>query len=126
MAPLPNSRDGIGRGGDGKAAGLAARTKSCQRESSQAILLGLAPLARPHLLLLVPIAAFHRFGKEHESLWPVAVAACVLAFGFLLTRDSGSNVAIVPQRLISASPVLYNAFSYFWYLIVPFPWESHG
>ncbi len=92
------------------------------------VLLGLAPLARPQLLLLIPIAVLAvafgpgmRLVQRIRSLWFVAVSLAVFATGILLTKEPEVHAALVPGRLLALSKVAYNTFSYFWYLVVPFP-----
>jgi hypothetical protein len=92
------------------------------------VLLGLAPLARPHLLLLIPLAMLSvaagstpATGRLIRAIWPLATSALVFVCGFLLARDGGGSVSIVPAGFVSAGNVAYNAFSYFWYLVIPFP-----
>ena len=86
------------------------------------VLLGLAPLARPHLLMLIAVAILPLVtGKRIRVLWPVALAGLVAGAGLLVARDAGQNVDVVPGRLMAATYMAFNSVSYFWYLIVPFP-----
>jgi hypothetical protein len=86
------------------------------------VLLGLAPLARPHLLILIAVATLPlAAGRRIRALWPVALAGLIAGAGLLAARDAGQNVDVVPGRLMAADYVLFNSVSYFWYLIVPFP-----
>ncbi len=86
------------------------------------MLLGLAPLARPHLLILVAVAILPLLaGRRIRSLWPIAMAGLIAGAGLLAARDAGQNVDLVPGRLMGGSYMAFNLASYFWYLIVPFP-----
>jgi len=93
-----------------------------------AVLLGLAPLARPHLLLLVPIAAIAiASGTKGQRVRParvlslVAISATIFLLGVRMAGSDGANVAIIQPRLIAAARIVFNLCSYFWYLVIPFP-----
>jgi hypothetical protein len=94
--------------------------------------LGLAPYARPHTALLIPIGALWLFdefqiGKalaqvlRQAYLWtPILIAMCILIAVNLLTRDRGT---VYETRNILIFPVMIpqNAFAYFRYLSFPIP-----
>ena len=95
---------------------------------SVAILLGLAPLGRPHLLLLTPIAAMlvasatgTKAARLLRAMGLFAVSAGIFWLGVLWSKDGAVNGAVIQPRLISTGTIFFNVLSYFWYLIVPFP-----
>jgi hypothetical protein len=98
--------------------------------------LGLAPYARPHVALLIPLGALWLFDdfqlrkalsqlRRQACLWtPVLAAACVLITVNLLTLDRGS--AYVSTKLIVVGPgtILWNLNSYLLYLSFPIPFAA--
>lgn len=97
-----------------------------------AISLGLAGFARPHLALLIPLAAFFMLDSARPSemwrqikrriwLWaPVVGALAVLTAVILLVREH--NLAInPPSSVVGRQHVEYNFFSFLLYIVFPLP-----
>lgn len=97
--------------------------------------LGLAPFARPHMALLLPLGAlwllkdFHlRKAAEQVRrdayLWtPILLAGCVLAAVNLLTRDAGKSREVY-DPMIGFAPAFRNLLSYLQYLAYPIPFAA--
>jgi len=93
--------------------------------------LGLAPYARPHLVLLLVVAALFlcdgiglaawlRQFRQSPLLWmPVVLAALLSATLFLATREHGN--ATVPNFLVGARFLWNNLKGYLVYLAIPLP-----
>ncbi len=107
-----------------------------EREWSQgavaAFALGLAGFARPHLVLLLPLAAFFLLESMNpreildqirRKLWlwiPVVAGSALLAAIILALREH--NVVISPLPLVAGSRhIIKNLFSYLLYLAFPLP-----
>jgi hypothetical protein len=97
-----------------------------------ALTMGLAPYARPHLALLMPLGALWLFeGFDVRSAWrqvrreayawaPVVGAACLLATVNLITRDRGPAEESA-NTLVGYGHLVPNLLAYFVYLSVPIP-----
>jgi hypothetical protein len=98
-----------------------------------AVALGLAGFARPHLALLLPLAAFYLldnakpgqfFGQFRRRFWlwtPVLAGTALLAAIIAITRENG-NLALNPPPFITGfGNVRPNLFAYLLYLVFPFP-----
>jgi hypothetical protein len=94
--------------------------------------LGLAPYARPHVALLMPLGALWLFNefqvrkalaqlRRQAYLWtPVLIAACILMAVNLLTRDRGPAHASA-NILVGSENLPRNLYAYFLYLSFPIP-----
>jgi hypothetical protein len=97
-----------------------------------AIMLGFAPFARPHLILLLPLGAlwlFHDFRlpnaveqvRRQAYLWaPLLVAACITLALNLVTR-SPSAAPELSSRAFDLSMIPRNLYAYLLYLSFPIP-----
>jgi hypothetical protein len=97
------------------------------------LMLGLAPWARPHLALLLPLGALWLFDefqfrpaiaqlRRKAWLWaPVLIAACILAGVDLLTRDRGHQSSDI---LIGNGSITPNLAAYGLYLFFPIPFAA--
>lgn len=102
--------------------------RSLRSALAAAVLLGMAPLARVHLILLLPIAALAigaekrlRAGRFALAAWPIMASIPIFALGLMLAKGGNNSLTPVAPRLTGAGYVVYNTLSYFWYLILPFP-----
>jgi hypothetical protein len=96
------------------------------------VALGLAPYARPHLILLLPFGALWMFDefrlrsairqvRRRAWLWtPLLLAACILMVVTRLTHDRGVAVE-APDAMMGWGRVPKNLFAYFQYLAFPIP-----
>ncbi|MGA2714057.1 MAG: hypothetical protein ABSG41_13195 [Bryobacteraceae bacterium] len=96
------------------------------------LMLGLAPWARPHWAMLLPLVSiwlFDEFGfssmvnqfRRHTYLWaPVLLAVCVLLTVNLITRPRGPFLDAGHPLTEDAHPSR-NLFAYLLYLAVPIP-----
>ena len=94
--------------------------------------LGLAPYARPHLALLMPLGALWLFSeyrirkalrqfRQEAYLWaPILLAICVLVGVNLLTRDRGP-AAEPTNVLLGLRRIPGNLYAYLLYLSFPIP-----
>jgi hypothetical protein len=106
-----------------------------QQAALAALALGLAPYARPHMVLLMPLASLwllrdYRIGKALEQLrrdaylWsPVVVAACILATVNLVTQNHGPSHD-TRDTMIGTGLAIRNLRSYFQYLAFPLPFAA--
>jgi hypothetical protein len=97
--------------------------------------LGLAPFARPHLALFLPLGALWLWNefrirrmleqfRQEASLWaPILIAGCVLIAVNLLTHDR-SPVYESRQVLASLRHVPRNLYSYGMYMLFPIPFAA--
>jgi hypothetical protein len=99
------------------------------------LMLGLAPWARPHLALLMPLGAlwlldefdfktaFAQFRQQSWRWAPVAGAACILAGVNLITRDRASSQEST-DILVGRGNVVVNLAAYGRYLFFPIPFAA--
>ena len=99
------------------------------------LMLGLAPYARPHMALLMPLGALWLLDefqirkvlaqvRRQPYLWmPLPVAACILVTVNLLTRDVGPTSAS-QDILVGLVNVPKNLYAYLLYLTVPIPFAA--
>jgi hypothetical protein len=97
--------------------------------------LGLAPYARPHLVLLLPLGALWLFDefrirtalqqfRREACVWaPLLVAACILVTVNLVTRDHGPK-AESKTLLVGLDYIPLNLHSYLLYLCFPIPFAA--
>lgn len=102
-----------------------------QQAVAAGLALGLAPYARPHTALFMPLGAvwlldelkirvaLEQFRKHLRLWWPILLAAIVFSGVSFLTRMRGGSQE--RDRLISASNVLANIPTFFHYLSFPMP-----
>ncbi len=93
--------------------------------------LGLAPLARAHLLLLIGVAglAAARYMWSGESLratrfrdfGPLIGAVAIFVLLTAITRDQGTNGVLPPAGNLGSGNVLRNSRAFFLYCVFPFP-----
>lgn len=115
---------------------LAWRDEHRRRDGMlAALLLGLAPFARPHLTLLLPlgtlwlirefrIAAVLTQLRRGARLWvPIVIAGCILMAVTLTTQDRGVKPAI-QDSMVSWTNVPRNLLSYLQYLAYPIPFAA--
>lgn len=95
-------------------------TQSASTGVAAGVLLGMAPLARVHMVLLLPLALLV-VGWRMRRSWPMAISAALFAAGFIAGKGGGHDIAPVAGRLMSTEHVGYNSVSYLWYLVMPFP-----
>lgn len=94
--------------------------------------LGLAPYARPHMVLLMPLGALwlfnefrirkalQQFRREFHAWTPLLVAACILIGVNLVTFDH-SPKAESKNLLVGLSNISANLYGYLLYLCFPIP-----
>jgi hypothetical protein len=103
--------------------------------AAAAIALGIAGFARPHLVLLLPLAAFFLLDSIHPReilaqvrqrfwLWtPVVAGGCLLAAIMLALREH--NLGVPPSNVslsnTSAYRLEHNLFTYFLFIAFPLP-----
>jgi hypothetical protein len=100
--------------------------------AAAAVALGLAGLARPHLVLLLPLAAFFLLDSINpreillelrRKLWlwtPVFMGLAILLALILAVRDH--NLALNPPRVVvGSSNIPPNLFAYLAYFVFPLP-----
>ncbi|MGB0063648.1 MAG: hypothetical protein WBP85_04315 [Terracidiphilus sp.] len=98
--------------------------------AAAAIALGLAGFARPHLVLLLPLAAFFLLDSIHPRevlaqvrrefwLWtPIIAGGCLLVVIMLALREHSPNV---PPSYSNAYHWEHNLFTYFLFIAFPLP-----
>ena len=98
-----------------------------------AIALGLGVIARSHLALMLPVAAFYLFDsarviefpgqfRRRFWLWAPVLAGCILPVAFIvLTREPGVQAADQHHVLTDLSNIRPNLFAYLLYMVFPFP-----
>jgi len=103
--------------------------------AAASLALGLAPYARPHMVLLIPLGALWLFNefrirkavrqfRREAYLWaPLLVAACILVAVNLVTRDHGPKVES-KSLLIGLSYLPINLQAYLLYLTFPIPFAA--
>jgi 4-amino-4-deoxy-L-arabinose transferase-like glycosyltransferase len=94
--------------------------------------LGLAPYARPHVALLIPLGALWLFDelqirkllaqlRRQAYLWtPILIAACILVAVNYLTRDLGPAYGST-NKFIGTENIPRNLYAYLHYLSFPIP-----
>lgn len=100
--------------------------------SAATLALGLAGFARPHLVLLLPLAAFYLLDSTDPREWwsqlrrrfwlwtPVLASAALMAAIIAITREH--NLALNPPVATSGlENIRPNLFAYLLYLVFPFP-----
>ena len=96
-----------------------------------AVWLGMAPLARTHLLALAGVVALMivvvRWGKPDflkatlRAAAPLAVALVIFASATWLTREAGVNGIMPPSRNVHLANIRPNLWAYLWQLVLTFP-----
>ncbi len=102
-----------------------------------AVLLGSAPLARSHTILLIPIGAlllvgdFRTLASWRTTRWtawlPLVAAPILMGMGLVVIRDPDARAAVIgPTQLSSSASIVPNviAFLAHWSLTIPLalPW----
>jgi 4-amino-4-deoxy-L-arabinose transferase-like glycosyltransferase len=102
--------------------------------------LGLAPYARPHVALLIPLGALWLFDelqirkllaqlRRQAYLWtPILIAACILITVHQLTRDGDPADKLTNDKLtnllVGAENIPGNLYAYLRYLSFPIPFAA--
>ena len=103
--------------------------------ATASLMLGLAPYARPHMALLMPLGALWLFNelrirkavqqfRREAYLWaPLFVSACIFLAVNLLTRDLGPQAAS-KNLVLGLGYVPANIYDYALYLSLPIPFAA--